>query len=602
MRVERERRVEQRERAGGVAGADERRAEVRGDVGIVGARGPGALVEIAPPPRTARRCIRWFARLLFASGWFGSSASARPYSASASSGRRSASSAMPRPGVRVGELRVERERAVVARRARAPGSPRLRSTSPSRECAGAKSGSARDRALELGLRLGEPARVEQRRARPVVGEPGALAARERPVHGERRGETREQRRRRGGRARPGAQRVVRARARPPRRAASARARAGSGSARTRRRRRRSRRARAPSPAGARAAARRGAPRARRPARAAPTHRSGTATHKRAQQPRRLPRTPRCPRCRAARARSRRAGLVAEQAQPLARALAREAERAVAPVVRDLGRRERVADRRLGERARVLALEARAAAAGPQRLVAAARARVVADPEVRPELRGGQQEASAERRVAHARREPAPARARARARPPPRAPAQRRHPRPADVASHTATTGASTSAFSRESAEQAEQRRPPPSARPTPTRRRRAGQHEQQRRHQQRVERGLLDQPVEVDRRPVHREADPRREPDRGPEEALGGPAEQHAGERAAQRLHQPRRPELRAGQRQHQPPGSTGRAAPGRRPRGRASRRPAIARAQSRYARASPSGVVKSRLPCSSAR
>ena len=177
--------------------------------------------------------------------------------------------------VRVGELRVERERAVVARRARAPA---RRACAARRRAATARArspGRSADRALELGLRLGEPARVQERGPGSVAGEPGALGARERPVHGERRGEPRQYERRGGPRARRRAA-PRRARAHPPRRAASAPARAGSGSARTRRTRRRSPRARAPSPAGARAAARPGAPRACRPARAAPTHRSGTA--------------------------------------------------------------------------------------------------------------------------------------------------------------------------------------------------------------------------------------------------------------------------------------------------------------------------------------
>jgi hypothetical protein len=89
----------------------------------------------------------------------------------------------------------------------------------------------------------------------------------------------------------------------------------------------------------------------------------------------------------------------EQAKPVSRLPARKGQRAIAPVVRDLRGRERATERLLGQLACVVALETRAAAAGSQRLVAARRAGMIADPQIGPELGRRHQESPAERLIA-----------------------------------------------------------------------------------------------------------------------------------------------------------------------------------------------------------
>ena len=77
----------------------------------------------------------------------------------------------------------------------------------------------------------------------------------------------------------------------------------------------------------------------------------------------------------------------------------ELERLVGPVARHLRRRERPPERALGQLGGVLALVFRRAAAEAQRLIGAVGRRVVADVEVRPELRRRDVEAAADVRVA-----------------------------------------------------------------------------------------------------------------------------------------------------------------------------------------------------------
>ena len=87
-------------------------------------------------------------------------------------------------------------------------------------------------------------------------------------------------------------------------------------------------------------------------------------------------------------------LRASSRQPGARIVADEVERPRRPVARHLGRRQRAPGGALGQLGGVDPLELRRAAAEAQRRVAAVGARVVADVEVGPELRGGEIDAAA----------------------------------------------------------------------------------------------------------------------------------------------------------------------------------------------------------------
>ncbi|MEZ5314233.1 MAG: hypothetical protein R2862_11610 [Thermoanaerobaculia bacterium] len=224
-------------------------------------------------------------------------------------------------------------------------------------------------------------------------------------------------------------------------------------------------------------------------------------------------------------------LAAEETEPLQRSLLDPGEGAAAPVARDFAGRQRMSDRILGELARVRLFELRVAAPGPQRLVGAAGAGVIADVEVGSELGGGEVELAAEEPVAQRHRGE-----------------HQEHAGHDGDGSHRVTAGGTFAPRDVEDDDRQQQQRvlaverqesgdesqaevvDPRRAGP------RLGHQEEKERGQREIEARLLDQSVEEDRGRGEGEEETRDEPGARSEEAPSGDQHERRGAGAEQRL------------------------------------------------------------------
>ena len=222
----------------------------------------------------------------------------------------------------------------------------------------------------------------------------------------------------------------------------------------------------------------------------------------------------------------------------------EVERAIGPVARDFGRRQRPTGRVLGEFGGVGAFVLGRAAPEPERHVGAVGLRVVADEEVRTELRGRQIEAAADgvvpdRDGKQHDREPRDEQRRRKMVRLKRRDRGRLSRSRAPVASPRMTMTTNTSAFSRVRLS------PPiarPSAQPSATAARlvdETGDQPERQREEEQIEHRLLNQCVEEDRRRVDRQRESRQQPDARREESIARQAEQRARSRTDDRLNDP---------------------------------------------------------------